>query len=96
MFAREFFHDETDILEGARACARGVGERLEYGQNVVLSFEGFRGSSSSFFNTFWLTLFDQVGLEACSRLEMQTKSQLLRDLIERSRRAAVARHTSRR
>ena len=78
-------------MDAARACSTRVAAFIRAGQDVVLSFEGFHGASSSFFNTFWLTLIEAIGLGGLGRLEMQMTSRILADVSERSRAAAIAR-----
>ena len=76
-------------LDAARACAARVVAEIAAGNTVALSFHGFRGASSSYFNAFWLELISAVGVDGLSALEIQTGSKVLADVIERSRRAAV-------
>lgn len=95
VFARDFISGQSELLDAARACSAHVASKLADGSRISLSFEGFRGASSSFFNAFWLDLIDAVGIAGLGGLETQTGSRVLADVIERSRVAAVARSRTR-
>lgn len=92
VLASELSNPSDDVSTAAMACSMRVIEILEAGNDVLVSFEGFRGASSSYFNTLWLSLFDRVGAAALTRVRMETKSRVLTDIIHRCRDAALKRY----
>jgi hypothetical protein len=91
MFARNFLRSGVLPLQAARAFSEAVADEIRDGSEVAVSFDGFRGASSSFFNAFWLGLIAIAGVDALARVHPETTSHVLADVMERSRIAAVAR-----
>jgi hypothetical protein len=87
--------DEEDPTESAARCAVAIIEHLSRGDQVVLDVNDLRGASSTYFNTLFLTVLDAVSSHELGWLSVESTSALLREVIRRSREAALARVTSR-